>query len=108
MVVKWSDPSKRALRSIFSYYCDVAGRKRADKLIAEIKRSAMRLENSPRMATVDPLFERSPRKFRSLVVKKIHKIVYYIDERDNCIYIVDVWDCRQDPKKLMGRLSDWG
>ncbi|OAV68807.1 Plasmid stabilization system protein [Bacteroidales bacterium Barb6XT] len=94
------------MRAIYSYYCHVAGRETANKLVADIRRSAQRLEHSPRMAPVDLFLEKSSQKLRSLVIKKKFKVIYYIDEQEDCVYIVYVWDCRQDPKKLMRRLND--
>ena len=36
--------------------------------------------------------------YRSLVVGKLSKIVYRVD--DDTIHIVDFWDCRREPKVL--------
>ncbi|OAV76108.1 Plasmid stabilization system protein [Bacteroidales bacterium Barb7] len=107
MVVNWTDDSKRALRAISSYYHHVAGRETANKLVADIRRSVQRLERSPRMAPIDLLLEGLPERYRSLVVKKNFKVIYYIDEQEDCVYIIYVWDFRQDPKKLIGILNDW-
>ncbi|OAV71008.1 Plasmid stabilization system protein [Bacteroidales bacterium Barb4] len=107
MVIEWSKQANKSVDSLLSYYRNMAGERVARKMVANIMRSAMRLERSPQMAAIDLLLESLPKKYRSLVVRKNFKVIYYIDEQKDRIYIADVWDCRQDPKKLMRRLNDW-
>jgi plasmid stabilization system protein ParE len=59
-----------------------------------------KLELFPRMAPVEPLLADCGKIFRSLVVMKCYKVVYYIEETENAIYVATVWDCRQNPDNL--------
>ncbi|GHT02568.1 hypothetical protein FACS189440_05640 [Bacteroidia bacterium] len=56
------------------------------------------LKNFPKMAAVEPILAGCTEIFRSLVVRRHYKVIYYIE--DETIYIVTIWDCRQDPKRL--------
>lgn len=51
------------------------------------------------MAPIEPLLQERKEVFRSLVVRKNYKVIYYI--QNTIIYIADIWDCRQDPDRLL-------
>ena len=38
--------------------------------------------------------------FRGAIIMKNFKIIYFYDEDSNLVRIVDLWDMRQDPRKL--------
>ena len=100
MVVLWTEIAETRLKNIFDYYLDVAGYNVAEKIVIQIVDSTDILGIMPFMAPVEQ--ELSERKFvyRSLVVKKIFKIVYFVDERAECVVISTIWDCRCNPLKL--------
>lgn len=50
------------------------------------------------MASVEQLLDGEPEMFRSLVVLRRYKVIYYVT--DETIYVADIWDCRQDPAIL--------
>ena len=54
------------------------------------------------MGLVEPLLEGRNKVYRSLVIHKLYKLVYYVDEET--IYIADLWDVRRDPDRLIARL----
>lgn len=47
------------------------------------------------MASIDPLFEERAKTYRSIIINRRSKMVYYIE--DETIYIAAFWDCRKDP-----------
>lgn len=52
----------------------------------------------PEMAPLEPLLRDYPKKYRSLVIERNYKLIYYIESET--IYIVAVWCCRQHPNRL--------
>jgi len=50
------------------------------------------------MAPIEPLLSEFPELYRSLVIRKTYKVVYYIE--DDLIFVVAVFDCRQNKGKL--------
>jgi len=56
------------------------------------------LKNFPKMAAIEPELLGFSHIYRSLVVRKRYKVVYYIER--NIIHISAVFDCRQNPRKL--------
>jgi len=67
--------------------------------------SAM-LADFPRMAAIEPLLSEFPEEYRSLVVRQNYKVIYYIDS-ETTIYIVAIFDCRQNPEKLKNIVNNY-
>jgi len=103
MVVKWLPDAKRDLKAIFDFYLEVAGRRVAGRIRLQIKEDVDRLVHNPEMAPVEPLLSGFKRTYRSLLSDKNYKIVHSIDRET--IYIIAVWDCRQDPDKLKNHIN---
>jgi plasmid stabilization system protein ParE len=58
------------------------------------------LKRFPAVAAIEPLLAGEGKTYRSLVVRKHYKIIYYIDEMADTVYVVTIWDCRKNPKTL--------
>ena len=58
------------------------------------------LEQHPKVAAVEPILEDLPKEFRSLIINKKFKAVYYIDEQRGMVFVATIWDCRQDTQRL--------
>jgi len=56
------------------------------------------LLNFAEMAPIEPLLSEFAVLYRSLVIRNTYKVVYY--RADEIIFIVAVFDCRQNPGKL--------
>lgn len=50
------------------------------------------------MGKIEPLLQERRHEYRSLVVRKHLKLIYYI--KDNVIYIANLWDTRREPQQL--------
>lgn len=97
MEIIWLPLAEKALVAIFSFY-EEKSIPAGQKIITDILQATEQLSVHPEMAAVEQLLQERPETFRSLVVRKTYKVVYYIE--DTVIYIADVWDCRQFPGKL--------
>ena len=53
------------------------------------------LQSNPGMGKKEPLLEKEPEGYRSIVVHQNYKLVYYVES--DIIYIVDLWDTRREP-----------
>ena len=105
MVVKWSTVAEDRLKKVFDYYFDVAGHKVASKIVAKIIESADSLGTMPFKAPIEKYLPDCKFVYRSLIVSKIFKVVYFINEKEECIVIATIWDCRQNPVKLLDETS---
>jgi Plasmid stabilization system protein len=75
-----AEKSERAAITLYNHFLD------------EIER----LENFSQIAAIEPLLINKPQTFRSLVVHRNYKVIYYIEKET--IYIAAIWDCRQSPE----------
>jgi plasmid stabilization system protein ParE len=77
----------------------------AARIYNDILDEIAKLKLFPRMAPVEPILANCGKIFRSLVVMKHYKVVYYIEDEEDTIYIATVWDCRQNPDNLEKEIS---
>jgi plasmid stabilization system protein ParE len=97
MVVVWSPQAKEDLEGIWEYYSSKNIRA-AVKMINGIRSAVLLLEANPHIGSVEQQLNHRAEQFRSVVVMKNHKVVYYID--GDKVYLVLIWDCRRNPKTL--------
>jgi plasmid stabilization system protein ParE len=102
MQIEWTDEAKEQLHAIYLMYEDV-NQAAAVNIRQSLVLSARQLVDFPQMAPIELLLKRRKREYRSLVVGRLFKIVYTIDYET--IYIVGVWDCRQNPKTLKSKIK---
>jgi plasmid stabilization system protein ParE len=99
MKIYWTHKADARIDEIFDFYNERSP-KVAREILIDIKRAVEPLVKFPQMAAIEPILSDLSISFRSLVVRNIYKIIYYVDEKNETINIVTVWDCRQDNKKL--------
>ena len=98
MIVFWTQYAESQLDDIFDYIQNFSFLSAVTIYNDILDESAM-LAHFPRMGAVEPLLSDFPEEYRFLVVRRNYKIVYCIDN-ESVIYIVAVFDCRQNPEKL--------
>lgn len=101
MVIYVGTRAKQSMRNIFAYYLNKFGRKTAQKVRDRIKSNMDRLKSHPFLGAVE--WEVPGGRYRSFVIHLHYKVIYRVDK--SYIYIIDIWDCRQDPRR-MSELSD--
>lgn len=72
------------------------GEKVRDEFMNEIGNAVLALADIPTIGKIDPLFAHRKQEYRSIIVRKLNKIVYYI--KDDTIHIAAFWDTRREPK----------
>ena len=98
MRVFWTAFAENQLDDIYTYIQQYSSQSAADIYNKIVDESAL-LARSPRMGVIEPLLSSYPEGYRSLIVRKHYKVVYYV-ENNAIIYVVAVFDCRQNPAKL--------
>lgn len=104
MDVIWSKKATYRIKEIWDYYKSKS-KKAALLLINDIEEAGRLLGKFPQMAPIEPTLSEMTMTYRALVVRHNYKIIYFIHEQTNTIYIITVWDCRQDDKKLKEEVS---
>lgn len=97
--VYWTEFSERELEKIFDYYNRKASYSIAKKLSDGIYNEALKLEQQPEMGQIEELLKNRKQQFRYLVYKS-YKIIYWINNSESKIEIIDVFDTRQNPLKI--------
>jgi len=97
MKIVWMRNAKRQLDEIYDFLeqqSPAAAVKFYNGFIDEVAK----LADFPEMAPIETLLDNRQERFRSLVVGRTHKAIYFID--DEAVNVVAVWDCRQNPETL--------
>ena len=99
LTVFWTHFAENKLDDIYKYYKEKAGIRIAKKLINEIVNASLELEKSPLIGQKELLLKDRIQEFRYLVYNN-YKIIYWINSQKKRIEVINLFDCRQDPKKI--------
>ena len=97
MRVVWYPEAAKRLRQVVSYIQTEYGSKSCTKFLKEAYRTERLLARNPNLGPVEPFLADAPVQYRSIVVNRLNKIVYWIN--GDVIEIVDFWDTRREPQK---------
>ena len=95
MKVRWKTNAIQSRRQIARYINKNFGATALKDFLHEIDRTVNLIKSNPAIAHIDPLFDDRVSTYRSIIVNRLSKLVYRID--DDVVNIVAFWDCRKDP-----------
>ncbi|MCK0133016.1 MULTISPECIES: type II toxin-antitoxin system RelE/ParE family toxin [Arenibacter] len=96
----WTGFAEDQLHCIFKHYQKKAGNRIAKKLVDGIFNEPSKLKIQPEIGQIEELLRDRELGFRYLIYKKNYKIIYWINEDENRVEIIDVFDVRQYPLKI--------
>jgi plasmid stabilization system protein ParE len=96
----WTNFAISELKNIYLYYRMVASDKVADKIRKSVFDSTRPLIKDPLIGAIEENLTDLKQGHRYLVEGN-YKIIYKVFQ--NNIYITDIFDCRQNPKKMKRR-----
>ncbi|MDO6759626.1 type II toxin-antitoxin system RelE/ParE family toxin [Tamlana sp. 2_MG-2023] len=97
--VYWLELAENKLEDIFGYHLVKANKKVAEKLVHGIVDTTIGIENQPEIGQIEINLNHRKQEFRYLVFKN-YKIIYWVNYKYNRIEIANVFDTRQNPKKI--------
>lgn len=100
MKVVITDFALKEIKSIHKYYKRNASKNVADKLANKIFDTIDLLEHAPQAGTIEPRLKQLRLHHRYIVAGN-YKIIFRTS--DNVLYVTDVFDTRQNPKKISAR-----
>lgn len=103
--VKWQKRARQQEREALAYALREYQKSSVKSIYEQIKRVETILANNPRIGAHEYYLARRSREYRSLFVPKFYKIVYYIKEETDTVWIVGFWDTRKEPVLQASRLS---
>lgn len=99
----WSDLAETELNKVAEYITDNFGIQSALEFLSKIEQWDAWLAENPEMARREPmLLSMRKHEYRSIIVKPHSKIILYVDSKG--VHIVDLWDMRRAPARLVGRI----
>jgi len=99
LTIYWTQFAQNKLEDIFEYYKFKTGIRVAQVLVDGIVNSSLTLEFNAFGGQKEELLSDRIQDFRYLVFKN-YKIIYWVDETRNTVFISNIFDTRQNPEKL--------
>ena len=98
MRVLWSYRAARSLHALEDYILRTFGETRRQQFMTEAEDITRKLADFPNMGKHDPLLAHRKKEYRSLVMTRKTKLVYYIEGQR--VIIANIWDSRREPKTV--------
>lgn len=100
LTIYWTQFAENKLEDIFFYYKEKASIRIAKLLIFEIIDKTQELKKNPFIGQRETLLGQRKEEFRYLVYKS-YKVIYWINQKKRQVEIVNLFDCRQNPEKMI-------
>ena len=99
---KWSLRAKKEYLATLQYIYEEFGKKAAIKYAKDLEQWRKWIQENPEISPLEPLLLNKGHEYRSRVVSKHSKLVYYATT--DTVNFVAVWDMRRNPDSLQKRL----
>jgi len=103
MKVIWSNLAEQQLDQSIAFVTDLWDMATGQRLLQESRRISRLLSTHPHIGHPEPLLANWPLGYRSIVIGRYNKMIYYIKE--STIHISAIWDTRRDPSVLANEVS---
>ena len=103
MRVHISDFARQQILETASYIQREFGKWYRDNFMQKVRETKLLLAANPQLGPVEPSLSILPKTYRSIVVARLNKMVYYIE--GDVIEVSDFWNCRQSPERLSDRIK---
>ena len=96
MKIHWHKRAAAALHQVEEYILQEFGERVRREFMDEVDHAVLALADMPTLGKIDPLFAHRRQTYRSIIVRRLNKVVYYV--KDDTIHIAAFWDTRREPK----------
>lgn len=96
MKIHWHKRAADQLHQVEEYVLRDFGERIRQEFMDEVEQATLSLADMPTMGKIDPLFVYRKLTYRSIIVRRLNKIVYYV--KNNTIHVAAFWDTRCEPK----------
>lgn len=100
MQVKWTQRALRRLNIAVNYGLREFGINTALQFYKRVKSYEPLLATNPYMGKVEETLRERQVEYRSFVIHPHFKLIYYVNEKKQCVVITYLFDTRQAPEKL--------
>lgn len=105
MNYKWRKRAETQLTKAVTFCTKTFGKRIAQQFIGNVDHQVRLISAHPHIGPLEPLLNNRRHSYRSLVVHEHFKLIYYIDEKKEFIYIVALWDIRREPEALVSSIQ---
>ena len=103
--VKWQGRAERELYKILVKGFSEFGETVANAFSEKVSLQNETLCKFPEIGYPEPLLKDRKRLYRARHIIKRFKMIYYFDVASNVVHVVDIWDTRREPSKLVKRIK---
>lgn len=104
--INWTENFLQLLDAHIGYASMEFGKTTAMRWAEEIAAIEERLKQYPTSYSPESLLLGKEKTYRRChVMHRRFKVIYYYDEVDDVIYLIDIWDTRMSPKALIRRIK---
>lgn len=105
MKCTWTRRALQEFRKVVEYIHNDFGKSAAMKFIEGVEKHDARICDYPEIGSPEPLLKGcNGYVYRSFIVSKHNKLIYIVNS-ERKVTIVDVWDMRREPSKLVSRIK---
>ncbi len=96
MRIYWHKRAAAQLHQVEDYVLRDFGERTRQEFMDEVEQAVLLLADIPTMGKLDPLFANRKLAYRSFIVRRLNKIVYYV--KADTLHIAAFWDTRREPR----------
>ena len=96
MTIRWHKRAAAQLHQVEDYVLRDFGERIRQEFMDEVEQAVLELSEMPTMGKLDPLFTHRKLTYRSFIVRRLNKIIYFV--KDDVLHIAAFWDTRREPK----------
>jgi len=96
MKIHWHKRAVAQLHQIEEYVLRDFGERVRQEFMDDVEQTVLSLADMPTMGKLDPLFVHRKQAYRSVIIRRLNKAVYYV--KGDTIHIAAFWDTRREPK----------
>jgi plasmid stabilization system protein ParE len=96
MKIHWHKRAAAQLHQVEEYVLRDFGERIRQEFMDEVEQTVLSLAEMPTMGQIDPLFAHRKQTYRSIIVRRLNKVVYYV--KDDTLHIAAFWDTRREPR----------
>ena len=95
MNIRWHKRAATQLHEVEDYVLRDFGERIRQEFMDEVEQAVEMLANTPTLGKLDPLFSHRKLAYRSFIVRRLNKVVYYV--KGNTLHVAAFWDTRREP-----------
>ena len=105
-VIEWNESAWQLYNDMLEYAREEFGEKTGRRWESELLSIYERLRLFPESYPPEDLLKEEPVLYRRCsMMHRRFRLVYYYDESEDIVHIVDIWDSRMNPEALIRRIK---